>query len=267
MATSTLPMSGYTDNKAKHAAGSGYGSCSTASCHGGNSPIWGAKYNEQYLYKMPWNRHGYGQYCQQVCRSSAEGYRGNSGTATGTGQVDTTANSQIGAHQTHLQYFNGLRSTANDTNDDRCSLVPRYAPGIGQPRQWQSRNACIPGSCYPQRHHDPELYRSDMHEHILPQSRGTGGSLASGNAGDDTSPDWNNAVYLGDTLKTQANCDKCTCRRIHHGRFPPQQVTPAYAITEDCAPCHGHNGDTTGAVGQRHMDGVLYGGGDCTGCR
>jgi hypothetical protein len=34
----------------------------------------------------------------------------------------------------------------------------------------------------------------------------------------------------------------------------------------DCAGCHGHNGDTLGVAGQRHLDGIKYGGGNCNSC-
>ena len=37
-------------------------------------------------------------------------------------------------------------------------------------------------------------------------------------------------------------------------------------IIDDCAGCHGHNGDVVGTVGKQHMDGIKYGNGECDSC-
>jgi len=96
---------------------------------------------------------------------------------------------------------------------------------------------------------------------------GTGGTLDTANAGTDASPDWTNAAYLADgTLKTQANCGVCHKVPGDAGFTSTTSHTGYTIAATDCSECHGHNGDTAGSAGQRHMDGIKYGGGNCDSC-
>ena len=95
---------------------------------------------------------------------------------------------------------------------------------------------------------------------------GTGGTLSATNAGNAIFPSWTAASYLTSTTKTAANCNKChkspngvsfAAPNYDHGNMP---------LSEKCSDCHGHEGDTGGEVGKRHIDGVLYGAGKCDNC-
>jgi predicted CxxxxCH...CXXCH cytochrome family protein len=93
---------------------------------------------------------------------------------------------------------------------------------------------------------------------------GTGGTLNSANTGTGITPSWTNAAYLGDTLKTQANCG--TCHKSPGDAGFTSTTTHVANITQDCSGCHGHNGAAGGAVGQQHMDGIKWGSGNCDSC-
>lgn len=250
-----------------HAPGNGYGTCSTNQCHGSGTPTWGNNTNNNTCTKC----HGTptagtidatNRYLVAPPKDTA----GNTGTQTGTGQVDTTANSKIGAHQTHLRYLNGARSTAIDTQDDRCiychGTLPTsgtHANGTATPvfQGLATNNGAMSatysaGSCSNTYCHNPA---------------GTGGTLLSTNTGSATTPTWTDANYLADpTLKTQANCGKCHKVPGDTG-FEPAATHSGMTISNtDCSGCHGHNGDTAGIAGQRHIDGIKYGGGNCDSC-
>jgi predicted CxxxxCH...CXXCH cytochrome family protein len=94
----------------------------------------------------------------------------------------------------------------------------------------------------------------------------TGGTLSTVNAGVDTSPTWTNTSYLGDTRKTQANCGMCHKVPGDAGFEPAATHSGMTIATQLCIGCHGHEGDTQGAAGQRHLDGIKYGGGNCDSC-
>jgi len=95
---------------------------------------------------------------------------------------------------------------------------------------------------------------------------GTGGTLITGNAGLDSTPDWTQAAYIADIAgKTQAKCQVCHLSPGDTG-FAPAATHTAMTISTDCSGCHGHNGDTLGIAGQRHIDGIKYGGGNCDSC-
>jgi len=183
------------------------------------------------------------------------------GNLTGKGKVSDIL--QVGAHQTHLLYLNGLRSTATDTLDDRCGYchtVPAlstHANGTAMPvfsglsTSTGMVTKYVSGTCNNTYCHNPA---------------GANGSLLLANAGTGTAPLWTDASYLGDTLKTQANCGKCHKSPGDTG-FEPAATHNLMTVTATiCITCHGHEGDTQGVAGQRHMDGIKYGGGNCDSC-
>jgi hypothetical protein len=95
---------------------------------------------------------------------------------------------------------------------------------------------------------------------------GTGGTLDPANAGTGIAPSWNNPAYIADgSLKTDANCNQCH-KSPGNPSFSLAASHTGVTIANDCAACHGHNGDATGAEGQRHMDGIRYANGSCDTC-
>ena len=260
----------YTDEKAKN---SPFTTCSTASCHGSGSPTWGANTANNMCTKC----HGTGTVSvtpgnRYVVAPPVNTAR-NGGTATGLGQVDTTALSKIGAHQTHLRYLNGLRSTANDTNDndDRCQWCHGTLPVAGT----HADTTSVPtftGSTIANHNTgmSPNYTSPTCTNTYCHNPAGSGGSLAGANAGTDPAPSWTNAAYIADgTLKTTANCNVChKSPGTNPGDILVTSTTnhSTFTIATDCSGCHGHNGGTTGIVGQRHIDGIKYGGGNCDSC-
>jgi hypothetical protein len=186
-------------------------------------------------------------------------------TATDTGKV--SSNLKIGAHQTHLQYFNGL-SEQGATIDDRCAFCHGALPTSGSHATGSSipvfqglatRNgAMLPtpsysaGSCTNTYCHNPA---------------GTGGTIDAANAGTGTTPSWTNSGYIANApLKTQANCGKCHKSPGDVGFNAPGYDHGTTTIASDCSGCHGHNGGTGGIAGQQHMDGIKHGSGSCNNC-
>ncbi|MFZ2950220.1 MAG: CxxxxCH/CxxCH domain-containing protein, partial [Desulfuromonadaceae bacterium] len=97
----------------------------------------------------------------------------------------------------------------------------------------------------------------------------TGGSLDTGNVGTRTFVSWTAATYLGDTAKTETNCNRChKSPGTVAGTILLSGTTnhSSVKIDDNCAGCHGHNGDTAGLPGQRHVDGKKYGSGSCNTC-
>lgn len=246
---------GYPANVTKHLAGTGYSSCSTSSCHGTVSPVWGANTTNNSCTKC----HGTGTVT--VTASNREVIAPVGGTLTGTGQVSN--NAKVGAHSTHLKYLNGFSNYS--TVDYRCETCHGTLPTTGnhangssapQFQKMATRNGNFTanytaGSCAVYCHNPASA---------------TGGTLTGGNSGTNTTPSWTDAAYLADGGKTQANCDKCHLSpngsRVISTVFNHSTTT----ITANCAGCHGHNGDASGLPGHRHLDGIKYGSGACNNC-
>lgn len=246
--------------------GSAAGACASTTCHGsGNTtPTW----TSVTTYNMCTKCHG----TKTVTVTVSNRYvvappadaAGDWGTATGTGQVSN--DTKVGAHQTHLRYLNGLRSTSIDTNDDRCGYchgaLPgsiAHADGSSTPNGSWSTLATHNGAMSP---NYSGVTCSNTYCH---NPAGSGGTMDAGNTGTDTSPDWTDSAYIADgTLKTQTNCGKC--HKSPGDAWFTSTYSHSVAIGDDCSGCHGHNGETSGSVGQRHMDGVKYGAGSCSSC-
>jgi predicted CxxxxCH...CXXCH cytochrome family protein len=253
---------GYTDEKAK---GSAFTTCSTASCHGSSSPIWGVNTPNNTCTKC----HGTGT----VSVTAANRYvvapptnvAGNPGMLTGVGQVSNDA--KVGAHQTHLQLFNGMTGTNVADYDQRCSFCHGTLPVSGNHANGSSTpvfsglstTAGMNGAAFV-----GGTTCNNIYCHNPAGTNGTNGTLNLVNAGTGTAPVWTNAAYLGDIRKTQANCGVCH-KSPGDGGFT-SSTTHGFTITQSCTGCHEHDGDLNGTVGRRHMDGVLYGGGNCDSC-
>lgn len=256
---------GYPANVAKHAAGSGYSSCSTASCHGSQSIAWGPSTNFNtcttcHGTKTAGTVDGTNRYLAAPPVSVAS----NTGTLTGTGLVSNDA--KVGAHQAHLRLLNTAASTTFQTIDERCqnchgstpisSMTATHANGSSAPvfsslatRTGAMSAAYVGTTCNNTYCHNPS---------------GTGGLLNATSAGTGTAPVWTNAGYIADgALKTLANCGVCH-------KVPESPVNPlwnystthaSYTIASDCSGCHTHNG-----TGNTHIDGVRQAAGSCDGC-
>jgi predicted CxxxxCH...CXXCH cytochrome family protein len=251
------------------APGNGYGTCSSVSCHNTIDPrgAWGTVTNNDTCTAC----HGTPTPTGTITVTNRYLVAPSDASAGDKGKV--SLNLKTGAHQTHIQYLNGLSNQG--TEDNRCSACHGPLPSsashsFGSPL-WASdptytfdesglavakgEGAIWPnyvgGSCSNTYCHNPA---------------GTGGTLNPLNAGTGTTPSWINAGYIEDgTLKTDSNCNRC---HLSPGN-PSFSLTSSHTgvtITNDCAACHGHNGDATGVVGQQHIDGIRFANGACDSC-
>jgi hypothetical protein len=94
----------------------------------------------------------------------------------------------------------------------------------------------------------------------------SGGKMNAANAVT-VQPKWNDPTYIDDAgLKSVNNCSRCHKNPWDAGFVATNYSHGTMTIANDCAGCHGHNGDTAGAAGQRHMDGIIYGVSSCKNC-
>lgn len=261
-------LNGYPANTTKHVAGTYTGTCSTAVCHGSSSPVWGTGINNDTCTKC----HGTGTASGGI--NAANRYlvappasiSGAAGIVTGTGQVSN--NTKVGAHQTHLQLFNGF--TNYSTVDFRCEGCHGALPVAGNHANGSSAPAfqglAVRGGKSPA-WNAGTFTCSNTYCH---NPAGATGGLNAANAGTRTFVSWTASSYLGDTRKTETNCNRChKSPGTVAGSITITSGTShaSFTIASDCSGCHGHNGDAAGAAGQRHMDGIKYGGGSsCNGC-
>jgi predicted CxxxxCH...CXXCH cytochrome family protein len=260
---------GYT---AGGAPGNGYGTCSTAICHGSIAPpAWGVSTNNDSCTKC----HGTGT----VTVTAANKYVIAPADANATDKGQVSSLPKVGAHQTHLQFFNGL-SQQGDNAEARCVTCHGPLPtdsshvtgmsffgGGGTPDPTTTFNGLATTSAGGTM--TPTYSAGSCSNTYCHNPAGTNGTLNPLNAGTATSPSWTNAGYLGDTLKTNANCNTChkspgnpsfTSTTDHSAASMP------LGIATVCTDCHGHDGGTGGVTGQQHMDGIKYGGGNCDSC-
>jgi predicted CxxxxCH...CXXCH cytochrome family protein len=238
------------------APGNGYGTCSTATCHGANSPVWGANTTNHTCTKCHGKPTTVANYSTARAWQAAPGY-GTTGTdvagQTGAFTNGVSNDAQVGAHDAHLRTINGYSDRQVLCTD--CHGIPasgthangatdyswsNLSKNIGTTGSVSSRGALVPtyiaGTC------------STNYCH--------GGKLA---GGADTTPGWTQTAYLTAYAKNATNCGRC------HGA-PPTAAPSTFAhagiaITDDCAGCHNHNGS-----GPTHIDGTLYGAGNCDSC-
>jgi predicted CxxxxCH...CXXCH cytochrome family protein len=241
------------------APGNGYGTCSTAVCHGSSSPVWGANTTNNVCTKC----HGTGTVT--VTAANRNVVAPSDPAATDTGKV--SANVKTGAHQTHLLMLNGL--SAVGTIDERCQNCHGTLPVSGSHANGSS-TPVFQGLATKNGAMTASYTGTNCTNTYCHNPAGTGGTLNAANAGTGITPSWTNAGYIADgTLKTLANCGTChkvpgiagfTSTTDHSAAAMP------LGINTDCSGCHGHNGDITGIAGQQHMDGIKYGGGNCDSC-
>lgn len=256
---------GYPLNVAKHAAGAGYASCSTAVCHGAGSPVWGGNTNNDICTKC----HGAPAVTVDAANKNViappVSTAGVTGALTGVGQVSD--NVKVGAHQTHLLYSNGVRTTGEETIENRCEFCHGPLPAAGNHADGSSTpEGKFQGLATRSGAMTPTYAGTTCSNTYCHNPAGTGGSLNSANTGADVTPAWTNAAYIADgTLKTTANCGVCHKSPWDAG-FTSTYNHGVMTTATDCFTCHGHNGDTPGVVDRRHIDGKLWGAGACDAC-
>ena len=187
------------------------------------------------------------------------------GTLTGTGQVSN--NSKVGAHQTHMQMFNGLSDFG--TFDDRCmnchGAIPintKHMDGNALPKFQGLANISTAGKKVATSWNATSLTCATY----CHNPSATNGTLAAANAGTGIFPSWTSASYISDTRKTDANCNKCHKSPRPSGFSFQASHSATTVVGYDCSSCHGHNGDASGVAGQKHMDGIRYAAGYCNSC-
>jgi len=239
--------------------------CTNTSCHGTNSGTWGTNTTNNTCTKCHGTPTATVDVTNRYVVAPPVNTAGTSGTLTGTGQVSNDA--KVGAHQTHIRYLNGVRTTANDTNDDRCGYCHGPLPTSGNHANGSSNpNGAWSGLATHSGTMTPTYAGVTCTNTYCHNPAGTGGTLNTANAGTDSSPDWTNAAYIADgTLKTVANCGVCHKSPWDAG-FTSSFAHGAMTTATACTGCHGHEGGTGGVAGQQHMDGIKYGGGSCNSC-
>ncbi|MBI5099395.1 MAG: CxxxxCH/CxxCH domain-containing protein, partial [Nitrospirae bacterium] len=242
--------------------------CSAIICHGtGIQKVWGAVTTNNSCTKC----HGTGTIgtvdgTNRYVVAPPVSVAGNTGILTGTGQVSDDA--KVGAHQTHLRLLNGLQSSAVESLDTRCQNCHGTIPGTGDITHANGTSSpAFQGLATKSGAMLPTYVGTTCNNTYCHNPAGTGGTLNTANTGTGTAPVWTNAAYVADgTLKTIANCGVCHKSPWDAG-FTASYSHGALTTADDCAGCHGHNGETSGIAGQRHMDGVKYGaGGSCNSC-
>ena len=245
-------------------AGNGYGTCSTSLCHGTKSKTWGVTTADAPCVKCHGQAGTSAAAYTATPNTAAPGWNSvgvNTGGTVGAITNNVSADTKVGAHDSHLRaikgYTNPIACTAchnvNNVGDAghmdgattfTWSSVARNA-GNNNP-DWGTV-AITPsyanGNC------------SSVYCHggtATAAIRGTGW----------TSVSWSNAAttYLTGTAgqKNFADCNRC------HASPPIASTLYSHAsmtITQDCSGCHGHNGS-----GATHIDGTLYGAGACNSC-
>ena len=184
--------------------GNGYGTCSTAACHGSIAPpVWGVNTNNTTCTKC----HGTGT-VDPITSDNRHVVAPADPAATDKGQVSATA--KTGAHQTHIRYLNGLSGQGNE--DDRCSTchgalptsglhVTQFGPPSNPTSTFSGLAKTSTGGTM-----TPVYSAGSCSNTYCHNPAGTNGTLDPLNAGTGTSPSWTNAGYLGDTLKTDSLC-------------------------------------------------------------
>jgi predicted CxxxxCH...CXXCH cytochrome family protein len=240
------------------APGNGYGTCSTASCHGSNSPAWGANTDNASCTKCHGKPTVLANYSSANAWQAAPGY-----ATTGTdinGQTGAFTNGvsndqQVGAHDAHLRAINGYTDRKVLCTD--CHSIPgtaNHANGtINYVWSDQAKNVGTVGSVSTRGTLTPSYDGTSCSTNYC-----HGGVL---NGGTDTTPAWNDTAYLTTYSKDATNCGKC------HGAPPTSGATLGYdhngiTIATACTGCHGHEGS-----GATHIDGNLQAaGGACDSC-
>jgi predicted CxxxxCH...CXXCH cytochrome family protein len=252
-----------TEVSAKHVDGTlqaGTG-CATTACHGSiTAPAWGANTSNDSCTKC----HGTGTATGVITPAANNRYLVAPDDPAATAKDEVSSIKKTGAHQTHLRYLNGFSNYS--TVDYRCATC-HTVPTTGTTHVDSNSvpvftKIAVKGGLTA--NYDPTSAScSNVYCHN-PKA-----ALLVADAGTAMVPVWTDSTYLADSsVKSVANCQKCHLvpgsasftKQTAHGTM----VTDA--TVNQCSGCHGHNGDNTGALGQRHLDGILYKNDACDTC-
>jgi predicted CxxxxCH...CXXCH cytochrome family protein len=260
---------GYPIKKPKSNSDSSYLSCTTTSCHGTLSPVWGANTPNYQCTKCHGKGTLFANYSSVTDQQAAPGYEVTGvgvGRQTGVVTSNVSDDPKVGAHDTHMRALNNLGKPAACTD---CHVVPSTAFASGHMNgsslpTWSNlvqNKETVLGSAKP--------YTFAQGVKIPLYDGGTGtcsvtychGSTLTGGA--NTSPKWNETGYL--TGVRANDCSKC------HG-YPPT-ASPRYAHDPgliDCSGCHPHDGareSTDPLLGKDyHINGLLEASAYCNAC-
>lgn len=232
------------------------GTCNTTVCHGGNSGTWGVANVDSSCVK-----------CHGVAGTSAAGYTtdpktaapGYNGTGVNTaGTVGTisggvSADTKVGAHDTHLKGTGGYKLGGVACAD--CHAVTALGDTghmNGSTTMTWSSLATNAGTLTPG-YSAPNCSANYCH----------GGGFAAAVQGTGTTVSWVNGAYLANAGSVMNTLD---CNQCHQS---PPTSSPKFAhggITlgaGNCSGCHNHDGYGDA----RHINGTLEAsGGTCNGC-
>jgi hypothetical protein len=225
----------------KHNRGFGIAGLSCTGCHG--TPTDTITPDNRYVVAPPVNSSG------------------DTGSITGIGQVSN--DSKVGAHQAHLRNLNGF--TNYSTFDFRCQnchgALPTDFSHINGNSTPQFQGLATRSGMSPT-FNNGNVSCSNTYCHNPAGS----GVLLAANAGSNVFPTWTSASYVSSGTKSVSNCSVCHKVPGVSGFEPAGTHSGMNTNTEDCSGCHGHNGNTGGIVGRRHMDGIKFGAGNCDTC-
>lgn len=228
----------------KHNAGFGLAGMNCNFCHGDSSVQTQPTAANRYVVAPPLNAAGV------------------TGTITGIGLVSNDP--KVGAHQTHVRYLNGFSNYS--TYDYRCEgchgTLPTNTSHMNGSSPMAFQGLAVRGGMSPT-FNGTNLTCTNTYCH---NPAGTGGTLAAANAGSAIFPSWTSASYISDGGKTDANCNKCHKSPGAVGFSYQGSHSQSTVVGYDCSGCHGHNGDSSGPVGKRHMDGIRSADGNCNSC-
>ncbi len=230
---------GYPEDKVK---GSPYSSCSTAACHGAQSPVWGTDFT------------GIDQ-CTKCHGTPTASPAPDYAKAPPNDLAGDSASidDQVGAHQVHLQSTYGNAVACNE-----CHTVPSDVmdaghfndgtPGIAE---LNFGSLASQGTASPS--YDGAACSSTYcHGNAMP--------LGSNN-GNANVPAWINTSYLTGTPSLAGDCAQC------HGAPPNVSPHGGGETLAQCADCHTHfNADGSLNNSSLHIDGNVQASGDCDSC-
>jgi predicted CxxxxCH...CXXCH cytochrome family protein len=249
------------------------GCAKTTGCHGTITPqAWGISTTNDSCTKC----HGIPT-ANPVTSANRYLYAPMTSVASATDKGKVSGKAKTGAHETHLRFLNGFSNYS--TVEYRCNschsgtfdssgnklLTITHSSGASTPAFSQLAtkfgNASYTGGSAPT-FGGGNCTNTYCHN----PAPASGGKLE---AGTGVIPSWTNASYITDAGKTVANCERC--------HKVPGSTSFAWASTHgsmttdtqpanDCKGCHGHEGDNSGVLGKRHMDGILYASGECDSC-
>lgn len=228
----------------KHQKGFGVAGLSCTGCHG--TPTETITPGNRYVVAPPINASGV------------------TGSVTGIGQVSNDP--KVGAHQAHLRGLNGFSNYS--TVDYRCQschgALPTNFSHINSNSAPAFQGLATKRGTMTAGYSAGNQGCSNTYCH---NPAGSGGSLLAANAGSKVFPTWTSASYVASGAKSVANCSVCHKVPGVSGFQPAGTHSGMNTDTQDCAICHGHNGDASGVIaGRRHLDGFKFGSGNCDSC-